>query len=373
MTKESNHRRPRKVVPEDVVSCPPTLNLSKTSGKRGRLLLDELKKTCPQLAEIEEFSKETDADDSTTVISARFQSEVSSLATNDAPSAFKESIALKPKPRNLVENSSQRPYKTSHNRTSNQPWPLPDSGGDLSTPQQRDRLQRFDDTTGTGPRPTTRQHFRQHEEISRNQLTRPRNQSRKSAYSSARSSMNSSMVSWDTMSQSAYSIYTTASTIARRPAWGHYVVGFMVFVGWLLHHWYFSEYFVPSSYAGRGMDTSHSALTYGGIHSANLLPLADDAKPSMLRGAIYRTQDMENRNDFAPIRSAASAFDVIEGERPDRDEGKYGGEANDARNENDASLSDSLPKNAESTSDGLKGEVLLSPTVVPRSKEGETS
>jgi hypothetical protein len=172
MAKESSdHSRPREAVPDDFVSCCPTLNLNSTSGKRGRLFLDKFKNTSPQLAEIEEFSNETYADNSTTITSARFQSEVSSLAFNDAPSAFKELIAcMKPKPRKIVEISSQRPHKTSHNRTSNQPWPLlPDSGGDLSTPQQRDRLQRFDDITGTGPTPTTRQHLRQHKEIGRNQ------------------------------------------------------------------------------------------------------------------------------------------------------------------------------------------------------------
>jgi hypothetical protein len=165
-------------------------------GSEAGYFSTEFKNTSPQLAEIEEFSNETDADDSTTITSARFQPEVSSLATNDAPSAFKESIAcLKPKPRNIVENLSQRPYKTLHNRTSNPPWPLPDSGGDFSTSRQRDRLQRFGDITGTGPRPATTRL-----EIGRNQPTRSRNQSRQSAYSSVCSSMNSSMVSWATIS-----------------------------------------------------------------------------------------------------------------------------------------------------------------------------
>ena len=384
MTKESNPRKPRKDVPTDVASCPPALNLSKASVRKTKFFIDELVAKSVSLPGIEEKSEETNADDSTSVVSARFQSEISSLATNDAPSAYKGSAFPKPKTKNVVEKSiqTQRPFKSSINRKAPQPWPLSGSGQELPPSRPKDRSRRLDTNDGTGVRPPARQH-RQQDDVDRNPSARPntgRNQGRKSAFSSVRSSMNSSMVSWDTMSYSVYSIYTTASTIARRPAWGHYVVGCMVFVGWMWHHWYFSEYFVPSTYATRGMDTSAKALTYGhyGHHSANLLPLADDVKPSMLRGAvrdtaIYRTQDIENRNDFEPIRPAASAFDVIEGEPSDRDEIEPATESLDGRgDENDEKLSDSTQKKSESILDAPASEEPQSSTAAATSKEGET-
>lgn len=382
MTKESNPRKPRKDVPTDIASCPPALNLNKASVKKTKLFVDELVAMSLSLSEIEEISKETNADDSTTVISARFQSEISSLATNDAPSAYKGSAFPMPKTKNVVEKSiqTQRPFKSSQNRTAPQPWPLPGSGEELPPSRQNDRSHRLDAVDGIGVRPTVRQH-RQHEDSDHNPSSRPsagRNNSRKPTYSSVRSSLNSSMVSWDTMSHSVYSIYTTASTIARRPAWGHYVVGCMVFIGWMWHHWYFSEYFVPSTYASRGMDKPTNALTYGhyGHHSVSLLPLADDVKPSMLRGAVrdtavYRTQDIENRHDFEPIRSAASAFDVMEGVRPDRDEHDPGEESLDGlEGENVAKLSDSTQKNSENTSDAPASEESPSSTAATKSEEG---
>lgn len=120
------------------------------------------------------------------------------------------------------------------------------------------------------------------------------------------------------MSQSVYSIYTTASTIARRPAWGHYVVGVMVFVGWMVHHWYCSEYFVAKQYGRLGPQSRYESAVGGA--AGLILNVSPDAQPSMLRGAvrdaaIYRTQDYERRTDYEPVRSAANAFETMEDER----------------------------------------------------------
>jgi hypothetical protein len=296
----SNERRPHKGVPDDLVSCPPALNLMKTSVRRTkRLFVNELIEMSPKLAEIEERSRETDCSE---VESAWIQSEVSSLGTADmdmtavsAKRPMKDSLAEKQK-----EKEKQRQYKTSRDRV-----PSP------SRPP-RDRSQHTHTINDPAKQRSNRASLSQH---NHNPSTRPRNyQGRRqsSIHSSVPSSMNSSLTSWDTMSHSVYSVYTTASTIARKPAWGHYILGLMVFVGWMIHHWYFSEYFVP--YYEHEHDRPQRLENL-------VINVNSNAKPSMLRGAVrdaavYKTQDYENRNDFQPIKSAATFFETIEGERP---------------------------------------------------------
>jgi hypothetical protein len=114
------------------------------------------------------------------------------------------------------------------------------------------------------------------------------------------------------MSQSVYSVYTTATFIARRPAWGHYVVGVMVFLGWIVHHHYFSEYFQPL----------YLQQTTGKLQQALLKDLILDVspnsgnEPNMLRGAmkesaVYLQQDYEKRDDYPAIKPVNAAFDTI--------------------------------------------------------------
>jgi len=56
----------------------------------------------------------------------------------------------------------------------------------------------------------------------------------------AQSSLVSSYATWEDSSvySMGRSMVTTASVIATRPSWGHYVVGLFVFLGWTLHHAY---------------------------------------------------------------------------------------------------------------------------------------
>lgn len=101
--------------------------------------------------------------------------------------------------------------------------------------------------------------------------------------------------------------------IARRPAWGHYVVGVMVFTGWMFHHWYFSEYL------------THRPLYVTDLRDTPLSPEdmllevhPEQVKlPSMLRGAmketaVYKNSDYENRNDFEPVKPVAAAFSTVD-------------------------------------------------------------
>jgi hypothetical protein len=106
-----------------------------------------------------------------------------------------------------------------------------------------------------------------------------------------------------------FSIYSTATAIARRPAWGHYVVGVLVFIGWTLHHWYYAEYFRPHELRDSGRPLLRTVDVIRDVSS--------DAKPSMLRGAvrgaaIARMVDYEKRNDYEPVKQANAAFSSLQ-------------------------------------------------------------
>ena len=322
--RQSSLRRPRKEVPDDVVSCPPTLNLNRISTRRTKLYVSELVELSPQLAEIEERSKETD--ESSAMASAR-QSEVSSLATNEAPSVImktiKEDMATEISDEQNPVQPVQPPTLQTPHPLSRHPWPIAENertqpiGRPPKEQPQPKELKNFASTQRSRRTQSSQHPQSEHSAVP----ARPKSYSVRrspSVYSSVNSSMNSSMVSWDNMSQSVYSIYTSASTIARRPAWGHYVVGVMVFVGWMVHHWYFSEYFVAKQYGRLGPQSRYESAVVGA--AGLILNVSPDAQPSMLRGAvrdaaIYRTQDYERRTDYEPVRSAANAFETMEDER----------------------------------------------------------
>jgi hypothetical protein len=289
--------------------------------RRTKLFVNELMEISPQLAEIEERSKETD--ESSAVASSRFQSEISSLATNEEPTvALKTIKEQKTKKISEKETPLQPPPCQESQPPPLQPWPISENGRTqpLVRPP-KERSQPKEPVHFSSTQRSRRTQSSQHPQSDLHAAPgRPKpylGRRTPSVYSSVNSSMNSSMASWDNMSQSVYSIYSTASTIARRPAWGHYVVGVMVFVGWMVHHWYFSEYFVAKNYGRLGPQSRYeSARSASGL----ILNVSPDAQPSMLRGAvrdaaIYRTQDYEHRTDYEPVRSAANAFETMEGER----------------------------------------------------------
>lgn len=292
MAKPVGHRRPRKEVPNDLVSCPPALNLKKSSGKRTKQFVNELVEMSPQLS----TDNQQQEDVSALGLASLMQSTVSSLETPQFPASFKQKHSGKE-----AKERNMRNFKTQRRAP-------PRPGGD-SPPPPHSRSE----FASQRPR-TAANNTRKHHEEAGVPVTRPRNyrgRRSSSVYSSVQSSMASSMLSWESMSQSAFSVYTTASVIARRPAWGHYVVGVLVFLGWVLHHYYFSEYFQPL-YA----NTIQQALVKDLI--LDVSPNSNN-NPSMLRGAmqesaVYLHQDYEKRDDYDAVKPVNAAFDTIVGE-----------------------------------------------------------
>lgn len=289
-------RRPRKEVPDDMVSCPPTLSLKKSSVKRTKQFVNELVEISPRLSEMGEKTK-PEEEVSALGLASMMQSTISSLDTAQFHPSGKK---IKPgKERNA------RQFKASRRSP-----PRSYVEGDLPPPPPNTRAQHTTYTAQRSSRAPPKTTRKQHEEAGV-PTTRPRNY-RNRRNSSVHSSMASSMVSWDSMSQSVYSVYTTATVIARRPAWGHYVVGVMVFLGWIVHHYYFSEYFQPL-YLQQTTSTIQQALVKDLI--LDVSPNSGN-EPNMLRGAmkesaIYLQQDYEKRDDYPAIKPVDAAFDAI--------------------------------------------------------------
>jgi hypothetical protein len=308
MSKPVGLRRPRKEVPDDSVSCPATLNLKRSSVKRAKEFVNELVEMSPRLSDIGEKTK-PDEEVSALGLASMLQSTVSSLDTTQFhPSGQK----IKPcKERNI------RPFKASRRSP-----PRSYVEGDLPPPPPNTRAQQSTSTAQRSSRAPPKTTRKQHEEAGV-PATRPinyRNRRNPSVYSSVQSSMASSMVSWDSMSQSVYSVYTTATAIARRPAWGHYVVGVMVFFGWIVHHHYFSEYFQQPLYLQQTTSTLQQTLVKDDLSSNS------DNDPSMLRGAmkesaVYLQQDYEKRDDYPAIKPVDAAFDTIGDTKAERNGG----------------------------------------------------
>jgi hypothetical protein len=348
----SNHRKSRRDTLH-VPSSAPTLSLPPTTGgtKRTNQLpvvgcQDPLMTESNfHLSGIEETSRETDETnkssaavavktprnssvDSTirmpTESSIRGNSDISSLATNETPS-----VAM------MMMRSQQQQQKSSKHQNQKQKSAIPSQSQKLtyassSRPSSSrglpiaETLSRSLDTRPIGKQRITDDHKYQ-ESFSRNNHHPPpppprssrnqRNRRSGSAFSSLpSSSMNSSVASsWDSMSQSVYSsVYTTASAIVRHPAWGHNVLGLLVFFGWMIHHWYFSEYMIPRSY-GRMWDVNNGQhpLLHEDLQEGGDVKQKSWESSIMLRGS--NGKEYEDLNDYPLVRPVRSAFDVIEG------------------------------------------------------------
>lgn len=114
----------------------------------------------------------------------------------------------------------------------------------------------------------------------------------------------SSIVSLESASVSTFnslagSVYTTATIIVRRPAWGHYIVAIIIFTGWILHHHLYSQNFQPILAASKPIEK---------------MPIRQQETPADGKTAVYLTQDYEKRTDYTPIRSVSGAFSTLDGE-----------------------------------------------------------
>mmetsp|Transcript_8892 Transcript_8892/g.20563 ORF Transcript_8892/g.20563 Transcript_8892/m.20563 type:complete len:406 (+) Transcript_8892:194-1411(+) len=319
-------------LPDDLVTCPPSLDLKKSSASDARIFVERLVETTPRPEYLEPGGREQCQRSARQESRPPSQTPTRSTLRKDPPpkhsskqktfvsqeqqrqqqqtkqkSALQHHAAHHDKERG--PSSSSKPYKT---RPAEQKSSSHHQHKERSTPpkhqkakpllQQQQELQKRPKSPSATSKVTTRksskskaQHQQQEHHQQQQQTRKPKVAFKKPSSSSANRTRGiSDQHSWDAMSV-ASSVVTAASTIVRRPAWGHYIVAALVFVGWTIHHSTFSRHMMTS-------DKKPVVL----VANPNL-------RASSLRGASGKTAVYLEGGGWNPVLPVQSAFDTLDG------------------------------------------------------------